>query len=172
MEISNIIEYLQHRDYLVTVTNTDHGCIASFPAQQLLMHSSEVYKIEFIIDWTTGKVVVDNLDSHRTYEFPLYLISIFVLYSISYCCGICNYNTDLICFEIDGRSVDEDYWLKQCLGCNLNTEQNEKSIALLNIMLKIQEGNSADKYVKIAEEKGVLKGYELIKTWVEIPKDA
>ena len=161
--MNNIIEYLNSRNYLVRIKVTEGGCVATFPAQCLALYTEDDYSVEFIVDWKEGTVVINSLNTQKTYQPPTYLIPTLILHCISFACSVSLYSPELICFEIDNRRVDENYWMEYCFSDHMSTEDHVMSGDLLKIVLKAQQNGWTSQDEDLAKEHNVLDGYKFMK---------
>lgn len=96
-------------------------------------------------------------------ECSTYAISEVILASISQMCKIIRYNDEFIHFDVNGNESTKEQFELEAFQFRLNKQQKEKKSELSGLLKAAAIGNFGKEFEKMAEEKGLLKEYDIIK---------
>ena len=158
-----ILEFLKKNDYVVVVKKIKGGFDIKWPELKDAFNKIPSSIERFIIKGgKNSKITIINKERNDV-ELPSYIIRSFITTRLFVECNNIGYDINYLIFQdkngkeigVGGEYIDD--FLKGIRGVNI-----EKEDLLLNLLLERATGTDLQACRKIAEEKEILEGFDLI----------
>ncbi len=161
---NSLLNFLGKHEYLVTVEETEIGCIMSTPERLLdELVSENVYIYEIFNGKDKVGVQFDALYNGISafIEMPAYAISVAIVCHISKICAELGYGTNMIEYINDKEERVEKFSLASKIG--LDEADVEKMGKLQKLTLDIVNKELSHEYDVEAQTDGISDGFNVIK---------